>query len=200
MIFWAGLGPKATPAPIPALLRFFTWTRSFDLGLFHIYQNPLSPLTRFWFHLNFFHMLASLLPLLSLASLCCVSSHFILDELQRSGGGGLEDIQQDIRIPARFSAVKLQSLLASYCIACLAVCSNSQGYREPHRPSATCGTITTPHPFSLLTLSPRFSLFCRPASGPSRRILFFLLIIPSWILFEWLYFQLDVLLRSMLSS
>lgn len=87
-------------------------------------------------------------------------------------GGGLEDIQQDIRIPARFSAVKLQSLLASYCIACPAVCSNSQGYREPHRPSATCGTITTPHPFSLLTLSPRFSLFRGPASGLSGRVFF----------------------------
>lgn len=57
----------------------------------------------------------------------------LLNQLQRERGRrGLEDVQQGIRIPARFSAVQLQSLLASYCIACVAVCSNSQGYHQPH--------------------------------------------------------------------
>lgn len=108
-------------------------------------------------------------------SLRRVSSLYIesVAEPGRGGreGGGLEDIQQDIRIPARFSAARLQSLLASHCIACMAVCSNSQGYYEPHRPSATCGTITIFHSSSLLTLSLCFSLFCCATSCMYKRIL-----------------------------
>lgn len=88
-----------------------------------------------------------------LISCLFLTSYWISCRGRQGGGwGGLEDVRQDIRIPARFSAVRLQSLLASYCIACMAVCSNSQGYCEPRRPSATCGTITVSHSFSLLTL------------------------------------------------
>lgn len=51
-------------------------------------------------------------------------------------------MQQDIRIPASFSAAQLQSLLASRCIARLALSANSQGYLEPRRPAAALATFS----------------------------------------------------------
>lgn len=78
----------------------------------------------------------------------------VFRDRQSGGGGGLEEIQQDIRIPAWFSAVQLQSLLASDCMA---VCSNSQGYDEPRGALATCGSSN--HSFSCLTSSLHF-FFC----------------------------------------
>lgn len=137
-----------------------------------MYQHPSLP--SLFLHACFLKILNSLLFLVCLSCLCCFFSfpHSFWGMQTGGGGGGLEEIQQDIRIPARLSAVQLQSLRASDCMA---VCSNSQGYCEPRRALATCGTIN--HSFSCLTLKLRFLFYC-PTLCISKHIFF-----QWWIIF-----------------